>query len=71
MFLRTVLDKVSCFDAPTQLGTKGADLRGISNTNLPFLVQSFLVQKQNYKLAFQKLTKRQVEAIQTCLPLLL
>ena len=68
-FLRTVLEKVSCFDAPTRLGTKGADLRGISNINLPFLVnQSFLVQKQNYKLAFRKLTKRQVEAIQTCLP---
>jgi len=47
---------------------EGADLRGISNTNLPFLVNlSFLVHKQqNYKLAFRKLTKRQVEAIQTC-----
>ena len=57
---------------PAQLGTRGADLRGISNTNLPFLVNlSFLVQKQNYKLASRKLTKRQVEAIQTCLPLLL
>jgi len=72
MFLMTVLEKVSCFDAPARLGTKGADLRGISNTNLPFLVDhSFLVQKQNYKLSFQKLTKRQVEAIQTFLPLLL
>ena len=41
--------------------TWGADLRGISNTNLPFLLnQSFLVQKQNYKLASRKLTKRQV-----------
>jgi hypothetical protein len=39
---------------------------------LPFLAtQSFLVQKQNYKLASRKLTNRQVEAIQTCLPLLL
>jgi len=39
---------------PTRLGTKGADLRGISNTNLPFLVNlSFLVQKAK---------------IQTCLP---
>ena len=72
IFLRTVLEKVSCFDSPTRLGTKGADLRGISNTNLPFLVNlSFLVQKQNYKLAFRKLTKRQVEATQTCLPFLL
>jgi len=58
MFLRTVLEKVSCFDAPTRLVTKGADLREISNTNLSFLVNvSFLVQKQNYKLAFRKLTK--------------
>jgi len=72
MFLRTILEKVLCFDASTRLGTKGADLWGTSNTNLPFLVnQSFLVQKQNYKLASRKLTKRQVEAIQTCLPLLL
>jgi len=30
---RTVLEKVSCFDAPARLGTKGVDLRGISNTN--------------------------------------
>ena len=68
----TVLKKVLCFDAPARLGTKGADLRGIANTNLPFLVnQPFLVHKQNYKLALLKLTKRQVEAIQTCLPLLL
>jgi len=51
---------------PARLGTTGADLWGISNTNLPFLVnQSFLVQKQNYKLASRKLTKRQVETIQT------
>ena len=45
MFLKTVVEKVSCFDAPTRLGTKGADLRGKPNANLPFLVnQSFLVQ---------------------------
>jgi len=50
---------------PARLGTKGTDLRGISHTNLPYLVnQSFLVQKQSYKLASRKLTKRQVEAIQ-------
>jgi len=29
MFLGTIPDKVSCFDAPARLGTKGADLRGI------------------------------------------
>ena len=68
MFLRTILEKVSSFDAPARLGTKGADLSGISNSNLPFSVnQSFLVQKQNYKLASWKLTKRQVGAIETCL----
>ena len=69
---RTVPEKVSCFNALTWLGTKGADLRGITNANLPFLVNmSFLVQKQTYELAFRKLPKRQVEAIQICLPLLL
>jgi len=57
---------------PARLGTKEADLRGISKTNLPFLVnRSSLEQKQNYKFAFRKLTKRQVEALQTCLPVLL
>jgi len=72
MFVRTILETVSCFDAPARLGTKGGDLWGIPETNLPFLVnQSFLVQKQNYKLVSRKLTKRQVEAIHTCLPLLL
>jgi len=72
MSLRTIRENVSCCDAPARLGTKGADLWGLSNTNLPFLVnQSFLVQKQNYKLASRKLTKRQVEAIQSCLALLL
>ena len=25
MFLRTILEKVSCFDAPARLGTKGAN----------------------------------------------
>ena len=69
---RTVLEKVSCFDTPCTAWYKRGRLWGISNTNLPVLVnQYFLVQKQNYKLASQKLTKRQVEAIQTCLPLLL
>jgi len=69
-FLRTILEKVACFDVPARLGTKGADLWGISNTNLPFIVnQSFLVQKPNYKLASRKLTTGEV--IQTCLPLLL
>ena len=44
----------------------------LSKTHLPFLFHLFfLVQRQNHKLAFRKLTKRQVEAIQTCLPLLL
>jgi len=48
MFLMAVLEKVSCFDAPARLGTKGADLRRFSSTNLPFVVkQSFLEQKQN------------------------
>ena len=32
---RTVLE-ISCCDAPARLGTKGADLQGISNKNLPF-----------------------------------
>jgi len=64
MFLRTILEKVSCFDAPARLGKKGADLWGISDINLLFTVnKSFLVQKQNNKLVSQKLTKRQVEAI--------
>jgi len=39
MFLNTILEKVSCFDAPARLGRKGANLWGISNTNLPFLVK--------------------------------
>jgi len=69
---RTVLEKVSCFDTSCTAWYKRGRLEGISDTNLPFLVnQSFLVQKQNYKLASRKLTKRQVEAIQTCSPLLL
>jgi len=63
MFLGLSQRKFRVLVHPARLGTKGADLWGISNTNLPFLInQSFLVQKQNYKLAFRKLTKRQVEA---------
>jgi len=72
MFLGLSYRKFRVLVHPARIGTKGANLRGISNTNLPFLVnQSFMVQKQNYKLVSRKLTKRQVEAIQTCLPLLL
>jgi len=44
-----------------RLGTKGADLQEIPDTNLPLLVnQSFPVQEQSCKLALPKLTKRQV-----------
>jgi len=49
---------------PPRLGTKNADLLEIPISNLPFLVDhSFLVQEQNYKLAFPQLTKRQVQAM--------
>jgi len=49
---------------PPRLGTKNADLLEILISNLPFLVDhSFLVQEQNYKLAFPQLTKRQVQAM--------
>ena len=59
MFLGLSQRKFRVLIHPARLGTKGADLWVISNTNLPFLVnRSFLVQKQNYKLASQKLTQR-------------
>jgi len=69
---RTVQEKVLSFGTPRMAGYKKGRFKGISNTNLPFLVNlSFLLQKQIYKLASRKLTEIPVEAIQICLPHLL
>jgi len=49
-----------------------ADSSEVPHTNLPlWVIQSFLVQEQNDKLALPKLTKRHVQGIQTWPPLFL
>jgi len=54
---------------PPHLGTKGADLQEMSDTNLPLLVnQSFLVQEQNYKLASQCWLKGNLKQYKLDLP---